>query len=648
MGNLVIKKVIYRGENYTFESPEFTTGINIIVGDNGSGKSTLTYFIEFCLGGKIQPFIDASKQKRDIQVYEEIVKDTNNYVQLSFCIDDKPFSTKRFIGKNEIFVQDETEIKVLPINRHEIHSPVIFSDWLLEKLDIKVFELELGSASWLVNFTDLYRLICCDQNSEPRKIYKNPADENFFNNSTVIRKAIFETMLGCESEKYNQKFNELSSALKNKKLCKTVYDNFINQHPDLLDEECTLDKKNSSVELLNNQLIKLESTRDNYQIEHEPAVENLTYLTQLQSSLTQFEIKVSELKIQIKNIGIEKANIKSLCNRHEAETKQIEKIIFTHEKLNLFALEVCPFCMTNIVKEEGQCVCGTIIDDQSYEKFVYDSSEYRDILAHKKRSHQAINLASESYDKEIISLTSELDDCEKKSNQIKRNLKSIIEKVVYTGNREKINEIDDQLLEVKSDILKIDNLIELLMEKSELETLKSNAEAKFTEKETSYNAIRKVFQKDNESIIKQFNKVYKVLMSHSSCNSELAEIDDEYMPYIDRGRYRERSTVVPIRLMYFFTLLCLGMSNDNVKSPRLLIIDTPEEAGIDTSNLKHNLALLEKAIALSKRDEENKIKEHQVILTTGEGKYPDSFEKYIMLRFNKDKDDFILKKRIVT
>lgn len=45
MGNLIIKKVIYSGDRYYFESPELGTGINVIIGDNGSGKSTFSYFI---------------------------------------------------------------------------------------------------------------------------------------------------------------------------------------------------------------------------------------------------------------------------------------------------------------------------------------------------------------------------------------------------------------------------------------------------------------------------------------------------------------------------------------------------------------------------------------------------------------------------
>lgn len=37
MGNLVIRRVIYSGDNYKFESPKLEDGINIIVG-MGQGK----------------------------------------------------------------------------------------------------------------------------------------------------------------------------------------------------------------------------------------------------------------------------------------------------------------------------------------------------------------------------------------------------------------------------------------------------------------------------------------------------------------------------------------------------------------------------------------------------------------------------------
>jgi hypothetical protein len=121
------------------------------------------------------------------------------------------------------------------------------------------------------------------------------------------------------------------------------------------------------------------------------------------------------------------------------------------------------------------------------------------------------------------------------------------------------------------------------------------------------------------------------------------------MPYIDFGEYKERSTIVPIRLMYYFTLLSMGLKRDSVKHPRFLLLDTPERGGIDKSRLKDNLILLDDALELSKidpSDSNEKIKEYQVILTTGKGKYPDEYEKFVKLRFDKEgKGDYILKKK---
>ena len=49
-------------------------------------------------------------------------------------------------------------------------------------------------------------------------------------------------------------------------------------------------------------------------------------------------------------------------------------------------------------------------------------------------------------------------------------------------------------------------------------------------------------------------------------------------------------------------------------------------------------------VHFSKNNENDEIKEYQVILTTGEGKYPDEYEVFIKQRFNKIKGDFILTK----
>lgn len=122
MGSLIIKKVKYSGENYSYESPDLKEGINIVLDDNGSGKSTFSYFIEYALGGKIKSFVDDTDDAR----YSLIVDDTNNFVKIDVLINKVPYSFKRFINAQEIFIDNGVEIGSYPITRSP--GKFIFSD----------------------------------------------------------------------------------------------------------------------------------------------------------------------------------------------------------------------------------------------------------------------------------------------------------------------------------------------------------------------------------------------------------------------------------------------------------------------------------------------------------------------------------------
>lgn len=134
-------------------------------------------------------------------------------------------------------------------------------------------------------------------------------------------------------------------------------------------------------------------------------------------------------------------------------------------------------------------------------------------------------------------------------------------------------------------------------------------------------------------------------MQASLCNCKSAQIDEEYMPYIDEGEYKNKSADVPKRMMYYYTILSLALKLKSVKHPRFLLLDTPETAGIDDDNLKHDLGLLELALQLSKNKEIDNLGKFQILLTTGEDKYPKQYKEKIKLRFSKKKKDFILKER---
>jgi len=637
MGNLIIRKVIYSGDNYKFESPELENGINIIVGDNGSGKSTFSYFIDYGLGGTIKPFNRDNKTEK----YREIATDSNNYIVLEIEINSTKYSLKRFIGHNDIFISDGENVEKFAINRHKEYAPKVFSDWLLEKLDITIFDVNLGAKFWTFNFSDLFRLLYYDQDTEPKKIYKTPSNDNFISDSIIIRKTIFEVLLGISSVEYFQRMNELKSAERLKGDAKGRYEGFLALHSNINFEEES--NSTSIIEEYEEQLKKLKHERDLYTKDNSEVNEKTLYLTTLQSELINLELDISNNKIKSQNINTEIYSIEKMYKELESEISDIKKTIFTHEQLNLFSMQVCPFCMnTKKDRKDGHCICGEKFNENGYEKFVYNSSEYKKILQHKEKSLKTIETALNSYNKEVSELNNQTEIKIKKSSELKTDLIQAVNSIEFSGNAEFIDSLNDKMIEVKSNILEEKKKEGLI---STYKLLKSTFESKNIDYENKLNAFKtaqNTFEKNNFKTIEEFNAVYNQLMINSSAKCEKAEIDEDYMPILNDGYYLNKSADVPKRLMYYFTILSLSLKLKNVKHPRFLLIDTPESVGIDEGNLKIDLSELDYAISLSKLDENSLIPSYQVILTTGVDKYPSKYEDRVVLRFNTQDGLYIL------
>jgi predicted ATP-binding protein involved in virulence len=80
MGRLAIRRVIYNGEKYSFESPYLNDGLIIMEGINGHGKSTFMNLIYYALGGRVQAF--NKKDNESGKKHKEICEDKNNYIEL--------------------------------------------------------------------------------------------------------------------------------------------------------------------------------------------------------------------------------------------------------------------------------------------------------------------------------------------------------------------------------------------------------------------------------------------------------------------------------------------------------------------------------------------------------------------------------------
>jgi len=634
MGNLIIKQVEYSGDNYSFKSPKFTTGINIIKGDNGSGKSTFSYFIEFGLGGDIKVFNSNNKNEK----YKEIIEDKNNFVKLSVYINNELFYFKRFIGQNDIFIEFENgNVKQFCTERKYCKIEV-FSDWLLFKLNIKKFKLNLGTSEWFFNFNDLLRLLYHDQDTEPRKIFKKPNSENFVSDSAIIRKSIFETLIGNSSDEYFLKMNELNDSRLKKKEAEILLEEFNKLNPSL---RLTLKGIQIEKESLKEQYQKLIKSREEYQRGNIKIDDKFQQIEEKKRELIELQIKESQTIIKKKNIEIEKNKIERLLENIKNEIESINKTIFTHEKLNLFDFDICPFCAsTDIIKEDKKCICGSTIKENNYEKFLYDTSEYKEILKHKNKSLETINSALTSYAEEFEKLNKDIAVIQKSITALNNFLKDAIESMEYSGNTQMTDDIENKMTDVKNKIFKLEKLEELYRQKEKYEESFNSKLRDYKTKDKTFKELRYKYKNNHKNIINNFNTIYNTLMKNSSAKTKKAFIDDDYMPIIDDGVYREKSATVPIRMMYFFTLLSMSLKYPTIKHPKFLLMDTPEDSGIDRDKLDENIELFGTALELSK----DKEKDYQFILTTGLEKCPAKYEKFVKLDFNKEEGRFILGK----
>ena len=246
MGLMRVNKLVYEGEKYHFVSKEFNKNIILIEGDNGTGKSTFCNLIYFALGGEV-PIFRRSNDKR----HDEITSDIDNYVDLYISINDGSYLLRRYFGDNEVTIipykrlvekvysedkqtlleekiryalsEDETEI--YPVNRSKDSS--VFSDWILGQLDVSVVELFHGYNTFKINISDLMRLIYHDQQPNPEGIYKKPdTNSTYVSDSELVRKAIFELLVGKAYSEYYDSIVEEKKLAREKSLAKEVVNEY--------------------------------------------------------------------------------------------------------------------------------------------------------------------------------------------------------------------------------------------------------------------------------------------------------------------------------------------------------------------------------------------------------------------------------------
>lgn len=657
-----INKLIYEGNKYYFESQEFNKNIVLIEGDNGTGKSTFCNLIYFALGGEVQVF-----RKSNDKRHYEITSDSNNYVDLYLTINDDSYLLRRYFEDNEIsiipykrvvekiysedkknlldekmsYVLSEEQTKIYPINRTK--DAYVFSDWILGELKVSVVELFHGYNTFKINISDLMRLIYHDQQPNPEGIYKKPdTNSTYVSDSELVRKAIFELLVGQAYSEYYDSIVDEKKLTREKSLAKEV----VNEYTLLADKmRNSGEAKNVSflqkdISDKEQRIDKLHDARRAFKRNRYGANSINQDIESCKSELINCELKLSRLKEALVFVLDERYKLNIVRIESVSEIRRIEKVIFSHDHLNLFTSDTCPYCLSHVERVEGHCVCGASIEEEQYERFFYTSKEYKDILNSKLKALSTIKTAYDDCDSEVQQTKIEIETAEKKLVFLREKLQKTLERVDEVIDIESLNDIDDQILQLREDVASLNRLLEIESKLEHIQKDFDSISARAKKAELMRKGLEIKAQQDITSKVHAFSKKYDELMKKTLQDCRTAKINlDNYLPSINDGLYRETSALVSIRLMYFITLMHLSLSDKTVTFPRFLLIDTPETAGIELEYLQNCIRQLE--------DLQNYGVDFQVIISTGLSKYPVSLKKYRVLFMpdRKKKEHMLLKEK---
>lgn len=646
MGFLSIRKVEYLGDKYYFESPHLDSKIAIVEGPNGAGKSTFFNLIYYGLGGRVEEFDPSSRE-----VHKEVVEDTNNLVRLVIGIDGELFTLNRKIGDNQVTVikssteadgvTNQVEVQTYPLVRRQ--DVTTFSDWLLARLGIPVVDIFQGGRQFKLSFTDLARLVYHNQSADPNGVYKPADSNNFVSDSLEIRRAIFQILVGKTLLELYEAIGRQKSAERDAQAAKGIQQEYKDIVEQLLKASGLTGVLNTKalaqqIEALEGQIAALLDARRAFsrgQIGNEEAEKVIQAEGQMIRSM---EVSRRELEEHHARLIREAGQLIDVGRSLEADVQRINKVIYAHGQLNLFSRDTCPYCLNDVARAPGHCVCGSMVDERDYQRFFYSPAEYLDILQSKSKTLETLRLARKGVQEESADVMTRLDQL---SYEIAVRRARIEEANLAPDRTEQaMEELDNKLLDIREKLAKSEEAYRLEAKLDVLTTRYNRKKSDLDSAKAEVNRLDGESKIELQNRIQEFNRVYNEFMTTVVSDCRNAAIDPEtYLPVIDNGEYREHSAKVPKRFLYYLTLLQLSLTSD-VPFPRLLLVDTPETAGIDLDKLVKMLRQIEELENPCNRD-------FQVLFSTGVGKYPPELDGNVVLRLTDD-NRLLHKKQAVT
>ncbi|WP_219626712.1 hypothetical protein, partial [Vibrio parahaemolyticus] len=168
---------------------------------------------------------------------------------------------------------------------------------------------------------------------------------------------------------------------------------------------------------------------------------------------------------------------------------------------------------------------------------------------------ETFNSAIDKLKRNISKLDTLRDSIENKIKDIDKNLLEMMDGLAVEVNNSELESVEDKISDLREEISDLNQLLKMELKLEGFEKVLKSKEIAYSKIETSFKRVEINSSEQLKDRVQEFSDIYNDLMQNSLKDVRKAEISaDTYLPIINNGIYREASSKVSVRFLYFITL----------------------------------------------------------------------------------------------
>lgn len=602
--NLRVDRLVVFGRGERVFDESFHSGLNIIRGENSSGKSTIMDFLFYGLGGDLfdwreialnceSIFLQASVNEKAITLSREIVAQPMRPMRI-------------YIGEMEDALGSAADgWEVFPYSRGSKDS---FSQVLFRFLGLP--EVQTGESQSKITMNQILRLLYADQISPIDRIFRLQQFDD-----AVTRQTVGDLLCGAFSDKFYRAVIRSSEASKEladviTKIRSTIAAHSRGRTPltrEWLEAETVtineaLSAKNAEIERLENDIF------------HAQFDDRLTLNDQEETykRIVQLQAEIASIEEDLNTKSLEQADSAQFISAIDGRLFQLQNSYAVIEEFDRLDFQFCPSCLEPVEAHgvEGACT----LCKEPFDKSRTRSRSLKLINEFSRQREQSLELQN-MRDVEMRELRSKLASVKELWAQANRHY-SVSVKTPTTEIRANLRRLNreagyliKQLEELAGKSEVISQIEQLSTEREtlqqELDLLKAVIENENTRTRERVSAARQKI----EAITIEF---LKADLSRQSTFDNARSVDFEFdgnRIAVNGDSFFSASSMVYLKNSFLAAFLYAAANDPLFSHPRILIMDTVEDKGMEPGRSKNFQKLLRDMSDIAKS-------EHQIIIAT--------------------------------